>query len=138
MAVNAVTEREVSDNCCSTCIICCQEFLGDCWEFCLCRDDSSDTEELPQDFEDAERVREVLEEVEDGAEETGDLDNDSDDWPDSVEADDNGYTGPRDSPSPQESTATHTVEVVVEHLAIPEPPPVQVIPATPEHKTSES
>ena len=134
MAANGVMEREVADDCCSTCIGCCREFLAACWEFCLCRDDGSlysDNEELSQDFEmeDSGKMVEILEEITEVDENLDENDNGS------------GYTEePRNSPPLQESSmpSTQTVEVILEHLPIPEPPPLQVIPATPEHETSES
>ena len=79
-------------------------------------------EEIPQDFEveDSGRAEEM---------EILDLE---------VDKDDGGYTDePHDCP-PAEESSIQTQQVVTEHLAIPELPPVQVIPATPKHETSES
>ena len=146
MAANAVTEREVADNCCSMCIGCCRRFLVACWGACrrclvvcwqlweACMVGSFDghysspryvgNEEIPQDFEVEDSGR---------AEEMEVLDLEVD------ENDDGGYTDePHDCP-PAEESSIQTQQVVIEHLAIPElPPPVQVIPATPKHETSES
>ena len=147
MATNAVTEREVADNCCSTCtyrrflVACwgaCRRFLFSflivCWELCeagctVSREAYYDSphnlgnEEIPQDFEVEDSGR---------AEEMEILDLEVD------ENDDGGCTDePHDCP-PAEESSIQTQQVVIEHLAIPELPPVQVIPATPKHEISES
>ena len=132
MAAKAVTEREVTrevtDNCCSTCVGCMRECLATCWDFCkLCYEDvsslDSDAEELSVDFkmEESENVRETA---------------DSDNGPHTDK--------PLNSPpllevaKPIIEATTQIVQVVVEQLSVPEPIPVDDTPATPEHQTSQS